>query len=214
VPRATAVAKLDSSALLDLHFYFLDLDQHPCGSAFGDTLDAQSAQSAAFFQDDFLGMLRTVFAQGGVSLGTMSYEDLRDHPELDGLDVADAASLLALGAHDGGINVFFVRTLRPVGLQAFGPNPGPAGIAGTHASGVIVGVDTLCYRSWTQLARLTAHELARYMGLFDNIELDGHTDPIADSDTSSTNLMFYSELGGTGLSDGQRQILSRSPVLR
>ncbi len=210
----TVVAKLDPSVLLDLHFYFLDFDDHPCANAFGPTLNASIATTAPFFQDDYLRMLREVFAHGGVTLGVMTYEDLRDHPDLDGLDVVDAPSLLALGAHDSGINVFFVRSLRPVGLQAFGPNPGPAGLASTRKSGVVVGLDTLCYRSWSQVARLTAHEIARYMGLYDNIDLDQHLDPIEDSDQTSGNLMFYSELGGSELSDGQRDILTRSPVLR
>jgi hypothetical protein len=219
-PRVTVVAKLDESVLLDLHFYFLDLDDHPCSAAFGDTLTATTAQTAPFFQQDYLGMLRQVFAHGGVTLGSTTYEDLRDHPDLDGLDVNDAPSLLALGAHDGGINVFFVRTLRPVGLQAFGPNPGPAGLAGTRQSGVVVALDTLCYprsgHPWADLARLSAHELARYMGLYDNVDLDGHPDPIGDDDAAdpSTNLMFYSDMGGVDLSDGQRDILGRSPVLR
>ena len=209
----------DESVLLDLHFYFLDLDDHPCSAAFGDSLTAATAQTAPFFQNDFLGMLRQVFAHGGVTLGAMTYEDLRDHPDLDGLDVNDAPSLLALGAHDGGINVFFVRTLSPVGLQALGPSPGPAGLAGTPGSGIVMGADTLCYRTWPQVARLTAHELARYMGLYDNVEIDDsdatpRRDPILDSDTSDANLMYFSELGGTDLSPGQRDILSRSPVLR
>ncbi len=213
-PRVTAVVKLDSSVLLDLHFYFLDLDDHPCASSFGPTLDAAGAQTAPYFQNDFLGMLRTVFAHGGVSLGTATYEDLRDHPDLDGLDVVDAPSLLALGAHDVGINVFFVRTLKPVGLQAFGPNPGPAGLASTAQSGVIIGLDTLCYRSWDDLGRIAAHELARYMGLYDNVDLAGNVDPIDDTDSSSTNLMFYSDDNGTDLTAGQRDVLSRSAVLR
>jgi hypothetical protein len=215
-PEVTAVVKLDASVILDLHFYFLDLDDHPCAAAFGSagTLTAASATST-FFQNDFLGKMRQVFAHGGVALGTMSYEDLRDHPDLDGLDVANAPALLALGAHDVGINVFFVRSLSPVGLQAFGPNPGPAGIGKTAQSGVIVAVDSLCYASWTALARMTAHEIARYMGLYNNVELDAsHLDPIGDSDESSANLMFYSGFGGEELSPGQRDILSRSAVLR
>jgi hypothetical protein len=86
---------------------------------------------------------------------------------------------------------------------------------------VIISLDTLCYRSWPQLARLTAHELARYMGLYRNVEQDPlqpttlHYDPIPpEMDASSSNLMFYSELGGTALSSGQADILGRSPVLR
>jgi hypothetical protein len=214
-PTAIAVIKLDESVILDLHFYFLNLDEFPCASAFSGTLDAATAANATFFQNDFLGMTRQVFAHGGIALGTLTYEDLKDHPDLDGLDIANAPALLQLGTHAVGINVFFVRSLSPVGLQAFGPNPGPAGLAKTSSSGVIVSLDTLCYRSWAELARLTSHEIARYMGLYDNVEIDAaHTDPISDSDSASTNLMFYSELGGTELSPGQRDVLSRSGVLR
>jgi hypothetical protein len=217
-PSMTAVIKMGSSRTLDLHFYFLNLDEHPCAAAFGGKLDAATAESAPFFKEQFLAELSSIFAPA-VSINTsVTYEDLRDHPDLDGLDIENASSLLALGKHSTGVNVFFVRTLSPVGLQAIGPNPGPAGLAGTRMSGVVIGLDTLCYRSWNQLARLTAHEIARYMGLYRNVEQDPlqpvlHTDPISDSDMSSTNLMFYSELGGTDLSAGQADILSRSAVL-
>jgi hypothetical protein len=215
-PTMTAVIKLDTSVVLDLHFYFLNAADHPCAAQFGGgALDAALASSASFFQDDFIGSLRTLFAHGGVTIGDVTYQDLPDHPDLDELDTARADALLQLGDRQVGINVFFVRMLAPVGLQAFGPNPGPAGLASTRKSGIAVGLDTLCYRSWSALARLTAHEMARYMGLYDNVEIDAtHTDPIADSDVSAQNLMFYSELGGIDLSAGQRDILERSAVLR
>lgn len=219
-PSMTAVLKLGSSRTLDLHFYFLNLDDHPCSAAFGGKLDAATAAEAPFFKEQFLAALSTIFAPA-VSIGSnVTYEDLRDHPDLDGLEIEQAPSLFALGKHSTGLNVFFVRTLSPVGLQAIGPNPGPAGLGGTRMSGIVIGLDTLCYRSWTQLARLTAHEIARYMGLYRNIEQDPlqpsemHSDPIGDSDTSSTNLMFPSELGGIDLSSGQADILGRSAVLR
>ncbi|HTL32592.1 MAG TPA: hypothetical protein VL326_05690 [Kofleriaceae bacterium] len=219
-PSMTAVIKLGYGRTLDLHFYFLNLDDHPCGDRFANKLDATTAQDATFFSS-YLEELSRIFAPA-FKIETVTYEDLRDHPDLDGLDVSNASALLSLGKHSTGINVFFVRTLSPVGLQAIGPNPGPAGLAGTRQSGVIIGVDTLCYRSWNDLARLTAHELARYMGLYRNVEEDPlfpdedhlHRDPIIDSDDSPSNLMFYSELGGTDLSFGQADILSRSAVLR
>jgi hypothetical protein len=221
IPRVTAVVKLDASVILDLHFYFLDLTDHPCATSLGSpTFDAELARTAPTFQDDFLGSLRGIFAQGGIAIGSLTYDDLTDHPDLDGLDVADAPSLLALGRFDVGINVFFVRTLSPVGLQAVGPNPGPAGIAGTRQSGIVIGLDSLCYRSWTELARLTAHELARYMGLYHNVEITTDAagqelrDPIADTTISSENLMYFSELGGVEITPGQSAILTRSPVLR
>lgn len=217
-PSMTAVIKLGYGRLLDLHFYFLNLDDHPCGDSFGGKLDATTAPAATFFTS-YVDRLATILSPA-MTIGNVTYEDIRNHPDLDGLDVANATSLLELGKHTTGINVFFVRTLSPVGLQAIGPNPGPAGLAGTRQSGIVIGVDTLCYRTWNQLARLTAHELARYMGLYRNVEEDPltppdeHYDPISDSDMSPTNLMFYSELGGVDLSAGQADVLGRSAVLR
>ena len=217
VPAATAVVRLGTPTplRLDLHFHFLDLSEHPCDAAFGRArLDGAAAQLEPYFQTDYLGALRSILQeQGALTVDRITYEDV-NHPELDGLEVANAGALLKLGKHAQGINVFFVRNLSPVGIQAFGPGPGPAGLAGTSKSGIVVGIDTLCYRSWKQLARLTAHEIARYMGLYQNVEIDGRFDAIEDSDGTSNNLMFYSELGGTSLSAGQREILSRSPVLR
>jgi hypothetical protein len=225
IPSMTAVIKLDPNAVLDLHFHFLDLADHPCRQTFGGTLDATNAGSPeSLFQSVFLVQLRQLIAKGGIGLGSLTYTDLRDHADLDGLDATNASSLLALGTYTNGINVFFVRTLSPVGLQALAPNPGPAGVAGSRQSGVIIGLDTLCYRSWNELARITTRELARYMGLYPNYEEEfmaidpvspvPHRDPIMDSDDSSTNLMFNSELAGSELSDGQRFVLTRSPVLR
>lgn len=232
VPRVTAVVQLGSRVFvtLDLHFFFLGLDDHPCAAMMNHaTLDASAAQTAQFFQIDYLGELRGIIADAGLTLGPPTYDDIREHPELDGLDVAGVGSLLTLGKFATGINVFFVRSLSPVGLQAFGPNPGPAGLGGTRQSGIVIGLDTLCYRSWPALARLTAHELARYMGLYHNVEPETAQHPtwrdqIIDSDDSPDNLMYFSERGDPGngselsagfkLSDGQRQILMRSAVLR
>jgi hypothetical protein len=220
IPRVTAVVRIDSAVLLDLHFNFLNLEDHMCESTFGNAqLNAGVAQVETFFQNDFLGELQTIFARGGIALGAITYRDMLDHPDLDGLDITDAGSLLELGDSPTGINVFFVRTLSPVGLLAIGPNPGPAGLANTRQSGIIISLDTLCYRSWSQLARITAHELARYMGLHHNVELGATTDQdwrdkIDDTDDSENNLMFFSEFGGVDITPGQRDILTRSGVLR
>ena len=104
--------------------------------------------------------------------------------------------VLKLGKYATGINVFFVRSLSPAGIQAYAPNPGPAGVAGSRQSGIVIGLDTLCYRSWDQLARLTTHELARYMGLYHNVELATTTHPawrdqIDDSNDDKANVMAY-----------------------
>ncbi|MEO8702092.1 MAG: hypothetical protein ABI867_18760 [Kofleriaceae bacterium] len=221
IPRITASVRIGLASLLDLHFNFLDLEDHMCESAFGNTkLDAQSALTQPFFKDQFLGELTEIFAHGGIVVSSATYKDVLDRPLLNNLDVADVGSLLALGDSPTGINVFFVRTLSPVGLQAFGPNPGPVGMANTRQSGIVIGLDTLCYRTWPQVARLAAHEIARYMGLYHNVELgastggESWTDHISDTDGSDRNLMYFSETGGIEITPEQRDILTRSGVLR
>lgn len=215
-PKATVIAKLDTGTILDVHFYFLGLDGHPCEAALdGGTLDAASAQTSEQFQKVYLGELRSIFGRAGVALGSFTYDDLPSHHDLDGLDASDLGALLSLSTHAGGVNVFFVRTLSPAGMLALvGGTPGTPGLPGTTASGVAVSIDALCYQDWATLARTTAHALARHMGLYRNREPDGHTDPIDDSDGSSSNLMFFSEYGGTELSDGQASVLRVNPVLR
>jgi hypothetical protein len=227
LPRVTAVVRLNSGVVLDLHFFFLDLADHPCAASTNHlTLNAATASSEAFFKYTYLDELRAVFTRAALAIGTVTYEDVTDRPALDGLDIADVGELLKLGKYATGINVFFVRSLSPIGLQAFAPNPGPAGVAGTPQSGIVIGLDTLCYRDWTAVARLTAHELARYMGLYHNVEIDtaahpSWSDQIDDDDLGapSSNLMFFSELDGGPppsdpvLSAEQREILTRSAVM-
>jgi hypothetical protein len=221
IPHVTAIVRIDSAVLLDLHFNFLNLEGHMCEGAYGNArLTADAAQQGAFFQDDFLGEIQSIFAHAGIALGNVTYRDILDRPDLDLLDSeTNGGDMLELGDSPTGVNVFFVRALAPAGLLAFGPNPGPAGLANTRQSGIVIGVDTLCYRTWRQLARITAHELARYMGLFHNVELGSDPnmtfrDNIEDTDDSVSNLMFYSEFGGTDITPGQRDILTRSAVLR
>lgn len=220
-PVVTAVAKLDPSVILDLHFYFLNLEDHPCAAAFDDgLLNAQTAVTGPTFKGRYLAALSSYLAASDIALATtgVTYEDVKDHPDLDAPAFANVNDLLKLGAYRGGINVFFVRSLSPAGVQAFSPNPGPAGLAsgdGVGQAGVIISLDTLCYESWEQVARLTTRELARYMGLYNVVEIDDHADPINDSEPLPSNLMYYSDAaGGTILSKGQRKILSQSPVLR
>jgi hypothetical protein len=210
---------MGSGNTLELHFFFLELDQHPCADRTdGATLDAAHAQTAGFFQDTFLSGLKAVYSRMGIAVEAASYEDIHGRPGLDALDVASAGDLLSLGRYSTGINVFFVRSLSPIGTQAYAPNPGPAGVGGTAQSGIVLALDTLCYRDWQDVARLLAHQIARYMGLYHNVEIDyaAHPtwrDPIQDSDDSNDNLMYFSEHLGTTLSVGQRELLLRSAVL-
>jgi hypothetical protein len=226
VPHIKAVVRLGTGGTtdlrFDLHFFFLDLSDHPCAAMTGGaTLDATAAQQpGGYFQDMFLGELSTVFGRVSLAIGNKTYTDISHRDDLDSLDVADVDSLFALGSYASGINVFFVRSLSPLGLAAFSPSPGPAG---SPESGIVIALDTLCYRDWKAVAHLAAHEIARYMGLPHNVEpkdpAQAASDPpwqdlIEDSDTSSANLMYFSEPTGTVLSAGQRDALSRSAVMQ
>lgn len=228
IPQVTAVVQLspEGQMHLDLHFFFLDLEDHPCIAMMDSgTLNATNAVSSAAFRA-YLGELRTIFFRANLvfndfTYDDIAYDDIPDHPELNAPDVADVGNLLRLGKFANGINVFFVRSLSPIGIQAFGPNPGPAGRAGTRQSGIVIGLDTLCYRDWSVVARITAHEIARYMGLYHNVEpeIGKHPtwrDQITDDDFDDprNNLMFFSEFGGTLLSREQSRMLMRSAVLQ
>ncbi len=225
VPRVTAFVRINDGRTLDLdlHFFFLDLDDHPCAAMTGNAaLSAGAARGAAFFQTDYLRELQRVFGQVGIAVNGVSYQDIPDRHALDGVDVADIGSLFALGTDPTGINVFFVRSLSPLGVEVFGPTPGPSGVPG--ASGIAISLDTLCYRDWHAVARLTAHAIGHYMGLYHNVEppdpVQGPSDPPwqdldADTDDSSSNLMYFSQIhDGADLTVDQTFTLTRSPVLR
>lgn len=215
VPRLRVLYKMDTGATLDLHFHFLDLSAHPCSETFdGGKLDAASAQESAGFAD-YLAELAAVFDAAGIHLGDVTYHDITDRDDLDGVERDRVGELFARAEQESGINVFFVRSIAPAGVQAVvGSTPGPPRTAGTAASGVAVGMDTLCYRDWPALARISAHAIARQMGLYFNRDPAGHPDTIDDSDEAATNLMFFGDFGGASLSSGQREVLRRYPGLR
>src|SRR5262249_5520805 len=129
---------------------------------------------SSFFQNQYIGEMNTLLFKAGnkINIATRTYEDIPDHPELDGLDIANVGDLLQLGKYSTGIHVFFLRSLSPMRVQGYAPNPGPAGSAGTRQSGIVIALDTLCYRDWRAVARITMHEIGRYMGLYHNVELE------------------------------------------
>ena len=212
-PTVWATIKLDDGDILDLHFIFLDLDEHACEDAMDGPLNALSAAGPAF--EAYLTALKQLLALSGVDLGTTTFTDRRDLPEFDSLTASELPRLLTAGATTGGMSVFLVRTIEPMGTAALVESvPGAPLDVGVGPGGVAISMDSMCYRSWDSLARITAHAIGRHLGLARNVEPTGQGDPIGDSDTAPTNLMFYSELGGAELSVGQRVVLGTSPVLR
>ncbi|MBK9035161.1 MAG: hypothetical protein IPL61_28505 [Myxococcales bacterium] len=214
--RVRIVEKLGRGATLDLHFHFADLTDHPCLSA-EQVLDADHAPTDPDFQNVYLAQLREIFAPANITIGAITYEPTNAPIELAGLVERRAGELFATSSYPTGVSVFFVRTLSPAGLEAtVGGTPG-APLPATRASGIAVAATALCNNpDWEHLARITAHALARHMGLYRNREPEpeGAVDPLVDSPTSDENLMYWGEDGGTVLSLEQREILRRSPVLR
>jgi hypothetical protein len=188
---------------------------HPCNGEFGvETLNAANAAVATTFQDVYLAEFEDILSQANIDTGIIRYHDV-DRADLDGLVGNDINDLLRLAENKSGVAIFFVRSLEPSGVQALiGGVPGPPMSPGTSASGIAISADTLCYRSWTKLARVTAHSAATQMGLWNNRDPDGLPDPISDTEGTTENLMFFGEFGGTSLTPGQVNVLGRYPGLR
>lgn len=214
-PLVSVQYKLDDGASLDLHFHFLDLDDHPCaGFLEHGTLDAAVATRSAQFQS-FVGELDGILSPAGIRLLNVTYDDIEGRGDLDSIPRERLGDLLALSTATTGIDVYLVRSMEPVGVEAMvGGVPGPPRTPGTRASGIAVSVDTLCYRDWHALARITAHAIGRHMGLYYNRAPDGAGDTISDSDQSIENLMFFGDFGGAQLSEGQKDVLRRYPGLQ
>ncbi|MEZ4398879.1 MAG: hypothetical protein R3B06_02610 [Kofleriaceae bacterium] len=222
--RIRIVEKLGNDARLDLHFYFADLSNHPCLS---QPLDAAHAASDDDFQTRFRTELVRIFAPANIAIAAVTYGDIAGTQDgrgqipagtYDSLTATSAAALFRRFPHTTGVNVFIVRSLAPAGTEILvGGTPG-APMGGTAASGVAVAMTPLCYQPpgerWAYLARITAHAVARHMGLYRNREPDGSADPLDDSPTDESNLMYWGEDGQTSLSSEQRDVLRKSPVLR
>ena len=216
IPQVEVVYKLDEALHLDLHFYFLDLSTHPCPLMAG-IRNAGDAQVSPDFLE-FLDELDSIFAPAGVilDLSAATYTDITGRGDLDGLDESRLDALLALSSHEGGVHVFFVRSISPAGIEGLvGGPPVPPGRPATRSSGVAIATDTLCYADWTYLARTTAHEIARGLGLQRSVEPDGYDDQIDDSTYETNNLMYFSDRGDPvlELSGGQKAVLRINPVL-
>ena len=200
-----------------------DLSEHPC-LPIDRVLDATTAPSDPGFKGRYLARLQQIFADATIAVGSVTYEATAAPVEMQGLTAATAPALFATSTSTTGVDVYLVRTLAPAGLEVLvGGTPG-APLPGTRASGVAIAITGLCNNTdpahrddpaWERLARVTAHAIARHVGLFRNREPDSTAvDPIVDSSQSDDNLMYWGEDGGTNLSLEQRDIVRASPVLR
>jgi hypothetical protein len=118
-----------------------------------------------------------------------------------------------------GFDVVLVRTI----TDAMGQTIGILGIAGgipgspingTPHSGVVVSVGNLCMGGQQQMGIVIAHEVGHSLGLFHNQESSQELDPLTDTGTEQTNLMYWLENSGMTLSAQQGQVVRNDPKVR
>jgi len=199
---------------LDLNVHVVSLESHPCADQLGFASAAEAAAAEAL-RDQFLPEVERIFAAADIELGSVQFIELDVAAELAVLDATEIDDLLVAGGSDDAVDLFLVRGIRPAGLQAVGGGTRRAPrLANAPVSGVALSAETLCYRSWTETARVAAHAIARQLGLFRSIEPDGTEDLIGDSEADSNNLLYFGEYGGIELSAGQASVLRANPVLQ
>lgn len=214
-PAARVYYKLAAGAIaagkLPLNFYITDL------SAACATMTA--ADAATVLAGDITDM-RNIFAQAGLTISDVTFHDVSG-PNTIKVDTTSATSMLpdldnilrtdtAGKGTTPGLDVVLVRQIQ----DRNGANSGVLGIAGgipsapelgTPHSGAVVSIETHCAGYFGPTA---AHELAHTLGLYHNVEQDGHHDPLTDTAADGqNNLMYWIENQGRHLTVQQSTVI-------
>lgn len=188
-----------------------------------------------------------IFDPVGVGIGQIRYFDIVG-PDAEALSIlrneGDVADLVTLSQRPGdtydevlSVNIFFVRSFAMDGAIGISMGlPGPAGLHGTHGSGVAFTSEYLGQQvdqgpgsgavdGNVLTAQVLAHELGHYLGLFHTSEANGAThDPLPDTPECQqigpscpdvNNLMFpYAGTGHTTVTVDQGFVLGVNPLTK
>ena len=215
MPRVRATYRLGlEGRTLDVNFHFMNLAEHAC---LGPKLvnAARANEKTSMWQTEVLPAWRKTFAQAGIALGTISYDDETGHDDLDSVRPDELGTLFDLSDRTRpGLDVYVVRSMYPLGvLAASGGSPGPLE-KGTAHSGIVVSADALCVMPYDDFGRLLAHTAARYLGLFETVDVNGRADPLTSTGDSPDNVVYFRVGAATQITEEQATILRRNPVLR
>ena len=182
-------------------------------------------------RSSFEATLASIFAGAGITVSPILYMGVKgassitlaDAPPLTELDAllatataGDASDVLELVL----VDAIHTRNGDVVGIA--GGTPSSTGVPGTPHSGAAVALTALCEagggaEGGRSLAIASAHELGHSLGLFHNVEHDGHTSPLGDDAAmGADNLMYWTEDGGdnqTQLSPNQKMVLLANPAV-
>jgi hypothetical protein len=182
---------------------------------------AATAPGDRRFQDAW-AITRNIFAAANIII-VPTYRDVPNPAKISNpLLASERAKVLEHGAPQG-LNLFFVGDLFPLAGLA-GALPGPALVAGTPTSGVLIGPSDDLRVPGAQAAgigRTMAHEACHFLGLYHTKELApqfGRTieDPIADTKADDQENLMYpvdEALQSATLSKGQVTVIRRNPLL-
>ena len=176
------------------------------------------------FTTDLLATMQALLAPAGVHLGRIEHHDLSADADTveDGNEArALCKSVSQPGPHHRAVNILLVRDLSfTTGFS--GGIPGPTGLTGTNASGIVAEA----LGSGRDTGILLAHETGHFIGLRHTTEIGGGTDDVSDTPECPggteisqcpdyRNLMFpiFPLSEGLALTAGQVEIARGSPML-
>jgi len=179
---------------IDLNIHFVGVPGVNAGNAANNTSIQKVIQQ-----------FNTIYSPAGISVGTVRYKDITGaaaanyqviRSDDDMSELTKLTELPGMGTYDEALslNIFFVRSFAIQG-GAIGTSlglPGPAGIHGTGASGVVFTSEFLGQNFTDQSGQIIdgdlytgvvlAHEVGHYIGLFHTTEsFGGGEDPLQDT---------------------------------